>query len=446
MAMTQEWKHSQNFMLTMNVKEEELSDPEYVPQENEEEEEEDYLSVSQFSLRSRRRTHHSSPSVEQREPGKTKKNVLNTRRSPLSPTHMTKRKVPGDPRKHGGCNRTMFDNFNEHEKSSASTQVEEIQAILGAEYPIVVKSMIRSNVSSWNCLTLPKQFCHLHLPLHDTTLTLEVESGEKYRIIFLAGKRILSAGWKKFCTAHKLRVGDLLVLRLVGPLKFKVYIMGRHNLAEVDAAFSLLKLNAFAKHEVLEENHPKPLSSDVCQGNIRKTSLMLDTKPELIDNQTEEDNEEFGSKFPGGIRYPVPAADFEDVRSIENFTILVNGVTIDSWLSKQLRTNYYDLCCSRGSFLHDHLLKSINTKLAAEIITETTNIANAIRARKLSASHADYEMWEKTLNAFELLGMDVGFLNARLKRLLSPSFRSVEAVELKRYIEAKVEQICAGGR
>lgn len=172
---------------------------------------------------------------------------------------------------------------------------------------------------------------------------------------------------------------------------------------------------------------------------------MLDTKPELIDNQTEEDNEEFGSKFPGGIRYPVPAADFEDVRSIENFTILVNGVTIDSWLSKQLRTNYYDLCCSRGSFLHDHLLKSINSKLAAEIITETTNIANAIRACKLSASHADYKMWEKTLNAFELLGMDVGFLHARLKQLLSPSFRSVEAVELKRYIEAKVEQICAGG-
>lgn len=46
----------------------------------------------------------------------------------------------------------MFDNFNEHEKSSASTQVEEIQAILGAEYPIVIKSMIHSNVSSWNCL------------------------------------------------------------------------------------------------------------------------------------------------------------------------------------------------------------------------------------------------------------------------------------------------------
>ncbi|CAB4290457.1 unnamed protein product [Prunus armeniaca] len=380
MAMTHEWKHSQNFMLTMNVKEEELSDPEYVPQENEEEEEEeeDYLSVSQLSLRSRRRTHHSSPSVKQREPWKTKKNVLNTRRSPLSSTHMTKRKVPGDPRKHVGCKRkrTMFDNFNEHEKSSASTQVEEIQAILGAEYPIVVKSMIHSNVSSWNCL---------------------------------------------------------------------VYIMGRHNLAEVDAAFSLLKLNACAKHEVLEENHPKPLSSDVCQGNTRKTSLMLDTKPELIDNQTEEDNEKFGSKFPGGIRYPVPAADFEDVRSIENFTILVNGVTIDSWLSKQLRTNYYELCCSRGSFLHDHLLKSINSKLAAEIISETTNIANAIRARKLSASHADYEMWEKTLNAFGLLGMDVGFLHARLKRLLSPSFRSEEAVELKR-IEDKVEQICAGGR
>lgn len=69
---------------------------------------------------------------------------------------------------------------------------------------------------------MPQQFCDLHLPLHDTIVTLEDESGEEYRINFLLGHRILSGGWRRFCIANKLVVGDLLVFRLVRPLKFKV--------------------------------------------------------------------------------------------------------------------------------------------------------------------------------------------------------------------------------
>lgn len=128
------------------------------------------------------------------------------------------------------------------------------------------------------------------------------------------------------------------------------------------------------------------------------------------------------------------------MKSIDDFTILVDGLAIDCELSDQHRNKYYDLCCSQNSFLHDHLLKSINCKLAAEIITQTVNIAEAIRACNLSTSRADYEIWDKTLKGFELLGMNVGFLRARLNRLMSLAFESEESEVSKRLREVSAEQ------
>ncbi|KAK9942138.1 hypothetical protein M0R45_007824 [Rubus argutus] len=312
-------------------------------------------------------------------------------------------------------------------------QVEVMKANLGAECPIFVKAMLPSNVISGFVLALPKQFCHSHLPLHDSTITLEDKSGEQYETKFIVQKEkcILSCGWRRFCSANKLVVGNVLVFHLVRPLKFKVYIMERHSLAEVDAAFSLLKLGACAKQTTFEGNHPMPLLKDVCQGHIdQKTSVTLDSNPTLIDdacakqtafegnrpmpllkdvceghidqkttvtldsNPTEIDdeyNKEFGFNFLEEVGLQIPSADFEDVEKTENFTVLLNGVSINSHFSEQIRNRYYDLCCSQRTFLHDHLLKSINGKLAAEIITETTNIANAIRACKLSTPHAAYD-------------------------------------------------------
>lgn len=78
---------------------------------------------------------------------------------------------------------------------------------------------------------MPKQFCYLYLPFHDTTITMEDERGEEYRTIFLGERRRLSGGWKRFCDAKKLVLGDLLVFHLVGPLKFKVcfQLLPEHN-------------------------------------------------------------------------------------------------------------------------------------------------------------------------------------------------------------------------
>ncbi|KAM5549240.1 B3 domain-containing protein Os01g0234100-like [Rosa sericea] len=333
----------------------------------------------------------------------------------------------------------MFENVDNPEDSSVKSQVEEIKAKIGVEAPIFVKAMQPSNVASGFLLALPRQFCHSHLPSHDATIILEDESGEKYRTKFIVqkDKSILSSGWRRFCFANKLVVGDVLVFHLVRPLKFKVYIMGTHSLAEVEAAFSLLKFGSCTKQTAFEEIRPMPLPKDVCQVHIdEKTSLTLDSNAALID---EEYNEEFGFNILEDVGLPIPATDFGDVENTEDFTILVNGVSINSCLSGEIRNRYYDLCCSQRSFLHNHLLESINGKLAAEIITETINIANAIRACRLSTPHGAYVLWEKTLDAFEILGMNVGFLRARLKRLLSLSFRTKQAL-IRKSKEAKLEQ------
>lgn len=65
-------------------------------------------------------------------------------------------------------------------------------------------------------------FCKNHLPRKDTPVILESETGEEFEIKYIAEKTGLSAGWRKYCTAHKLVEGDVLVFQLVAPTRFKV--------------------------------------------------------------------------------------------------------------------------------------------------------------------------------------------------------------------------------
>lgn len=80
--------------------------------------------------------------------------------------------------------------------------------------------------------------------------------------------------------------------------------------------------------------------------------------------------------------------------------------------------------------------------LAAGIITETTKIANNIRECKLSTSNDDFAMWDKTLEGFEVLGMDVRFLRSRLSYLVNIASKMIETPRLKRYAEARLERDC----
>ncbi|XP_071935558.1 uncharacterized protein [Coffea arabica] len=126
--------------------------------------------------------------------------------------------------------------------SSVMQRAEAVQETLDAKFPSFVKPMIRSNVKKGFWLSLPRLFCKLHLPDHDTTIVLEDENRKEYITKYLAQRRGLSAGWMGFSIAHKLVEGDVLVFHMVIANKLKVYVIRSSRLAEVDAALCLLQL------------------------------------------------------------------------------------------------------------------------------------------------------------------------------------------------------------
>lgn len=148
------------------------------------------------------------------------------------------------------------------------------------------------------------------------------------------------------------------------------------------------------------------------------------------------DGEEVGSEVVEGIRFLETGVEFKDVKDIENFTIAVDSLVINSELSKEERVKYYELCCSQESFLHDNLLGGISVKLAAGAIAQTVDISDAIKSSKLSTSQEEFMAWDNSLGALEQLGMNVGFLRIRIQKLLS--IASAEVVDSKHYIEAVV--------
>ncbi|XP_070040891.1 B3 domain-containing protein At5g42700-like isoform X4 [Nicotiana tomentosiformis] len=131
--------------------------------------------------------------------------------------------------------------------SSAKYRAEEVQSRLSTKYPSFMKPMIRSNVTAGFWLSLPRFFCQLHLPRHDTTVTLVDESQEEYKTKYLAERNGLSGGWRGFSLAHNLVEGDVLVFQLFRFCRLKVYIVRANYLAEVDAALVLLHLDAHQK-------------------------------------------------------------------------------------------------------------------------------------------------------------------------------------------------------
>ncbi|KAL2254660.1 UNVERIFIED_CONTAM: B3 domain-containing protein [Sesamum indicum] len=145
--------------------------------------------------------------------------------------------------------------------SSVMERAEEIQANLATQFPSFVKPMIRSNVTGGFWLSLPKLFCKLHLPSCDIKITLVDESNKEYYTKYLPERRGLSAGWRGFSISHNLEEGDILVFHLVGVCKMKVYIVRANHFSAVDAAVSLLHLQACAdvvNHEHFKEGRTSP--------------------------------------------------------------------------------------------------------------------------------------------------------------------------------------------
>lgn len=186
---------------------------------------------------------------------------------------------------------------------------------------------------------------------------------------------------------------------------------------------------------------------EISHENVQKeNTIACNTKFGPISDHSENDSEDLDSEVLDGIRVSESVIPFKEVSCIKNFNITVSGLIINAEISKHHLTKYYELCRSQNSFLHDHL-EGLNCKLVVGIISETINIADAIRACKITTSEYKLSTWSKTLEASEMLGMNVGFLRARLEQLASLAsesklckeaiFARDQAVKDMRTLEAK---------
>ncbi|KAI6677924.1 hypothetical protein NL676_038720 [Syzygium grande] len=313
-------------------------------------------------------------------------------------------------------------------------RAKEVQSSLSLLFPSFVKRMLPSHVTRVFWMGLPKQFCDSHLPKEDVTIKLEDESGEVYETKYLCAKTGLSGGWRGFSIAHSIMEGDAVVFQLVMPTQFKVYIVRWSNFSEVDGALGLINLGPCSRRvnpehtksseEEDDDTYWVPLAKELTPENIHEDGFEIcNTDCKSVADHPKTDSNDLVSNGLHGIQFSESVIDFKDVTSIENFTIITKGLVIDSELSEHLRAKYYELCRCQKTFLHTSLLEGLNYKLAAGIISETG-----------FEDHNFYrglDVWATTLKAFEDLGMDVGFLRARLGRLISLALTSRKCEEVK---------------
>ncbi|OWM83731.1 hypothetical protein CDL15_Pgr004161 [Punica granatum] len=208
---------------------------------------------------------------------------------------------------------------------------------------------------------------------------------------------------------------------------FKVYIVrasesdevaGAHCLDEPDPslerAFPEIDTKA-SRTESSADDERRICNTDTCLLDLPKHDVE-DISAEALDEN----------------RFQESVVNFRNVKGWEHSAAVVDGVDIDSELPKHVRAKYYELCCSQKSLLHEKLLMGLNSKLALGMVSETVNIADAIRASKITTSIQDFTTWGKTLKAFKDLGMDVGFLLARLDQLMNLAIKSKRIKEARR--------------
>ncbi|KAI3912519.1 hypothetical protein MKW98_020981 [Papaver atlanticum] len=320
-------------------------------------------------------------------------------------------------------------------KSAVLDKAEEIQAGLNPNYPSFIKQLLRSHVSGSFWLKLPKAFCTPNLPSKNILLTLLDEQGDEYTVKCLAPRFSLSAGWSGFSTAHKLVEGDALVFHLVEAYKFKVYVVRACGLEDADlpcdlpssdippqgslqdaaGATEMKKTkNSIGKYLTSHSGVPIP-------GEDQHT-VLPSTCGTHAENHTESHPSVpfFKTKLEQHEEHTsVGAMETEFFGSLDSFTIVVDGMLIDTEISEDVRTKYYELCCSQKSCLHKHLIEGLNRRIIAEIISEIVKIVDAIRSNsKLSTPKDKFKAWEKSLKSCKHMGMNVDFLLSRVGILL----------------------------
>ncbi|MCL7030822.1 hypothetical protein MKW94_022992 [Papaver nudicaule] len=283
--------------------------------------------------------------------------------------------------------------------------------------------MLRSDVTAsgsyW--LKLPSTFCNPNLPTKKFDLTLLDEQGEEYTVRCLSPSFSLSGGWRRFALAHKLVEGDALVFQLIEATKFKVYIVRAPSLAGADLACDLPNTDIPTQGSVPETNATKR-SLEESRTESHPSIPFPDQNTNLEQPEDLRDNVEvMRTRVFEGVRLPEPIAGTQDFTNSDSFTIIVNDMLMDPIISEDIRTKYYELCCSQKAYLHKSLMEGLNHKMVTEIICQIVDIADAIRDSKLSTPEDTFKAWEKSLLVFKILGMNVEFLLSRVGMHLQQS-------------------------
>ncbi|KAL3624344.1 hypothetical protein CASFOL_033160 [Castilleja foliolosa] len=282
---------------------------------------------------------------------------------------------------------------------SAMERAQEIQNNLASTSFSCSRLMLRSHVSGGFWLGLPREFCKKHLPKNNTDMVLVDEDEKEYPTVYKADRNALSGGWKRFAKTKNLVENDVCVFELVKQWKIKVHIV---RASEFEST-PMEEVNA-ARFEPTETAGIKEDSND----KLTLAAIKMKKKRRLND-----DNE--------SLTLSEPRVNFKDVKCFDSFKIEFHGVNLDSKIPAHLRKKYYELCKSQENFLHKNLNKGLNINLAARVISETIEIADAIRAAKLGKDTSDLKGYDKTLEMYQFLGMKVGFLRARIDKLMGVS-------------------------
>ncbi|KAH0977591.1 hypothetical protein GBA52_027310 [Prunus armeniaca] len=379
------------------------------------------------------------PKSNRRRPPRNKENMFRKKSSSLTQSQTTKSIVvsanPMMPESHKRKRATVESIYDTSQaQSSVLERAQEVEVSLGPKFPSLLKVMLPSHVTGGFWLGLPKKFCREHLPKQDIMIALEDENGEEFETKYLADKVGLSGGWRAFSIAHKLLEGDVIVFHLVTPSKFKVYIVRSNGLDELDGALGLVRLDACKKMDTGDTTACEREESETLEPISEDNAIAFNTKSCPISDHSESESGDVGFEVLDGLRLSESVVTFEEVKCMDDFNVLVNGLIINSEFSKYILNKYYELCCSQNSFLHEHLLEGLNCKLVAGVISETVNIADAIRACNFTTPEGNFSTWDQTLKAFQGLGMNIGFLLARLDQLVSLASKS------KRFKEARLEK------
>ncbi|KAI7729682.1 hypothetical protein M8C21_009844 [Ambrosia artemisiifolia] len=337
--------------------------------------------------------------------------------------------------------------------SPAMIQAAEFKTSLGTDFPSCIKTMSSSQVISGFWLGLPLRFCKSYLPKEDAMFVLEDENGAQFEVKYIAYKFGLSAGWKTFAIRHNLTVEDVLIFQLVESTKFKVYILKFllrvNDSTEAPHALSLLNSEAHTEQanpttpspKTTKDKHPESLSATASRKKHKKSVASSSSVPPSAHRikHSGNNNEEGGPEVLECSRSSERHLSFEEVKSFQDFHIIVKGVCIDDELPNDVRMDYYKLCVYNKEFLHKGLSEGLYDKLVPGMIGQIVNVVNEIKRFKFTATKKDFGRWDCSLQSFEQLGMKVGFLRDKIRTLATLLFESEAAVDIERYVEARNE-------